>query len=200
MRQWKNFQIPVDYYVRMDFNAFVDVVDAIGGINYDVPYEFKESDSNDKKDSIHLKEGYQHLNGEQALALARTRKHDSDFERGKRQQELLMTIAKKATSAESVLKIDDVIAAVGDNMSTNLTFPEMRGFLSYGLDENVEMETVNLAGQGGYSESGAWYYYVSEESRQEVTGTLQEHLEIEDDEETTDYASKQEENHQHDSY
>lgn len=193
------FQIPVDYYVRMDFNAFVDVVDAIGGINYEVPYEFKESDSNDKKDSIHLQEGYQHLNGEQALALARTRKHDSDVERGKRQQELLMTIAKKSTSAESVLKLDDVIVAVGDNMSTNLTFPEMRGFLSYGLDENVEMETVNLDGEGGYGESGAWYYYVSEESRQEVSSTLQNHLDIEKANDSTDYASHEEEK-QHDSY
>ncbi|MFG6119290.1 LCP family glycopolymer transferase [Thalassobacillus sp. B23F22_16] len=191
-------QVPVDYYVRMDFNAFVDVVDAVGGIKYDIPYEFKESNSDDEKESIHLTEGYQHLNGEEALALARTRKHDSDVARGKRQQELLMTIAKKATSAESVLKIDDVFGAVGDNMSTNLTFPEMRGFLSYGLDQNVEMETINLDGSGGYSQSGAWYYYVRDESRQEVASTLRSHLEIEDSQEITDYASKEE--NQPDSY
>src|SRR5699024_2468780 len=42
--------IPVDYYLKVNFNAFVDVIDAIGGVEADVPYEFKESDSSDKRD------------------------------------------------------------------------------------------------------------------------------------------------------
>ena len=52
----------------------------------DVPITVSEMDSNDKKNAIHLEEGFQKLNGEEALALARTRKIDNDIERGKRQQ------------------------------------------------------------------------------------------------------------------
>src|SRR5699024_9863663 len=81
--------IPVDYYAKIDFHAFVDVVNAMGDIDIEVPYEFKESDSNDKKYAIHLMEGKQKLNGEETLALARTRKKDSDMERGKRQLEII---------------------------------------------------------------------------------------------------------------
>ena len=66
----------------MNFNAFVDVIDALGGVEVDVPYAFAESNSNEKK-VIHLEPGIQKLNGEETLALARTRKLDSDIERGK---------------------------------------------------------------------------------------------------------------------
>src|SRR5690625_1854237 len=53
--------IPVDYYVKLNFHAFVDVVDAIGGVEVEVPYEFQESNSADKRDSIHLFPGEQNL-------------------------------------------------------------------------------------------------------------------------------------------
>ena len=68
--------IPIDYYVKMNFNAFIDVVDALGGIEVEVPYDRLELDENDKY-TIQLKKGLQHLDGEHALALARTRKLDT---------------------------------------------------------------------------------------------------------------------------
>src|SRR5690625_2458351 len=102
-------EIPVDYYVKLNFHAFVDVIDAIGGVEVDVPYEFKESDSNDKRDNIHLYEGRQVLNGEEALAFARTRKMDNDIERGKRQLEIIDSVINKATSVSSLFKYDEII-------------------------------------------------------------------------------------------
>ncbi|TKI93247.1 LytR family transcriptional regulator, partial [Bacillus cereus] len=78
--------VPVDYYVKFNFESFVQIVDSIGGIDIDVPVTFTEQDSKDQAGMIHLEKGYQHLNGEQALALARTRKIDSDAMRGQRQQ------------------------------------------------------------------------------------------------------------------
>ena len=89
------FDIPINYYVRMNFNAFIDVVDALGGIEAEVPYALHELDEFDKF-TINLQPGLQHLNGSQALALARTRKQDNDIERGKRQQEILSAIIKKS--------------------------------------------------------------------------------------------------------
>src|SRR5699024_621136 len=141
-------EIPVDYYVKLNFHAFVDVIDAIGGVEIDVPYEFTESDSNDKRDNIHLFEGKQLLNGEEALAFARTRKKDNDVERGKRQLEIIESVVNKATGFSSLFKYDDIIEAVGNNMSTNMTFTEMKSFFYYGTDgSNLDVERFTLEGQ-----------------------------------------------------
>ncbi|WP_010531653.1 LCP family protein [Lentibacillus jeotgali] len=191
----ENFlNVPVDYYAKMNFEGFVEVVNALGGITYDVPYEIWESDSDDDKNSIHLMPGEQHLNGEEALALARTRKYDSDVARGKRQQQILKTIASKATSASSVFKLGETIDAVGDNLTTNLSFNDMKDFLSYGLDESISIETVNLDGSGGYMEDGLWYYQVNEESKHNVQADLRSHLDLEGNVGTSDYAKEEERN------
>src|SRR5690625_1865805 len=101
-------EIPVDYWVRVDFESFIDVVDALGGIEVEVPYEFREQDSKDRPNQIHLLPGQQLLDGEEALALARTRKLDNDIERGKRQQQILKAIMEKTISVSSILKLEDV--------------------------------------------------------------------------------------------
>lgn len=80
--------VPVDYYVRINMKAFVEAVDELGGIYYDVPYNLNEPNSDDTG-RIKIKKGYQKLNGDQALAVARTRHHDSDLKRGQRQMELI---------------------------------------------------------------------------------------------------------------
>lgn len=138
--------IPVDYYVKVNFEAFIDVVDALGGITVDVPYEIYEQNSKDIDQAIHLKPGKQQLNGEEALALARTRKQDNDIERGKRQQDIIKAIVKKSVSLGSVFKYDDLLEAVGGNMKTNMTFGEMKSFISYGLEGDIQFDTLTLAG------------------------------------------------------
>ncbi|WP_289890877.1 LCP family protein [Virgibacillus pantothenticus] len=175
----ENFlNVPVDYYVRLNFEAFIEIVDTIGGIQYDVPFEMNELDSNDNQNAIQLMPGYQNLNGEEALALARTRKYDSDFERGKRQQGIIKTIFKETASASSILKLDELINAVGDNMSTDLTFNEMKSFMSYGLNTDLAINTINIDGQGSKMQDGIWYYQVDEQSRSEIENTLREHLDL----------------------
>ncbi|BAC14865.1 transcriptional regulator [Oceanobacillus iheyensis HTE831] len=184
--------IPVDYYVRVDFHAFVDVVDAIGGINVDVPYEFKESNSMDKRDAIHLLAGEQTVNGEEALALARTRKLDNDIERGKRQMEILNAVAKKAASVNSVFNFDDVINAVGDNMSTNMSFKEMRTFVSY-VTGGLKINNSTLEGSD-YQPGSTYYWQLDEVALQETKSMLQEHLEISNPTVNTDAESYNETN------
>jgi LCP family protein required for cell wall assembly len=188
MEAVENFlQVPVDYYVKMNFEGFVEVVDALDGIMFDVPYEFQESDSRDKRDSIHLYPGYQGLDGEEALALARTRDHDSDVERGKRQQEILAAIADKATSASSIFKLENVITAIGSNMQTNFTFQDMQSFVSYGMAEELAIETVNFDGEGRYLDDGGWYYIVEDDSRNAISNDLRSHLHLPPNDELSDY-------------
>jgi len=172
--------IPVDYYVKVNFEAFVEVVDAINGIEVEVPYEFKESNSKDKRDAIHLMEGIQTLNGEEALALARTRKKDNDIERGKRQLEIVKAAINKATSISSVLKYDDMIEAVGDNMATTLKFEEMKSLVAYGTSKKgLDIESLTLDGID-YQPSGTYYWKVDQASLAETQSILKEHLELVD--------------------
>ena len=168
------FDIPIDYYVRMNFNAFIEVVDALGGIEAEVPYALHELDEFDRR-TINLQPGLQHLNGSQALALARTRKQDSDIERGKRQQEILTAIMEKVSSVGSITKYDDVIQAIGNNMKTNMTFKEMKSFLSYLTKGMPRIDSVTLEGNDDMS-TGVYYYQLDDDSLEDVKNILQSHL------------------------
>ncbi len=168
--------IPVDYYVKMNFNAFIDIVDAVGGIEVDVPYERLEMDENDNY-TIQLKRGMQKLDGRHALALARTRKMDNDVERGKRQQIILEAIVNETVSLKALTKYGDVIDAVGDNMKTDMTYKEMTSFIDYVKDGMPQIDALNLNGSDDMS-TGVYYYKLEASSLDEVKHILKNHLNI----------------------
>lgn len=170
------FDIPVDYFFKVNFNAFIDVVDALGGITVDVPISFTEQDSNDKAGSIRLKKGIQELDGEEALALARTRKIDNDIERGKRQQLVLKAIIDKAVSIGSITKYGNLMESMGDNLTTNMEFGEMLGFFDYATS-GLNIESLTIEGEDTRID-GIYYYDLSDSSIEEVSETLENHLEL----------------------
>ncbi|PLS17857.1 transcriptional regulator [Bacillus sp. M6-12] len=170
--------IPVHYYVRMNFYAFIDVVDALDGVEVDVPYVIREKDTEDNRNAIRLEPGRQLLTGREALAFARTRKKDNDLERGKRQQEVIQAIMGKASSVTSISKYTDVLEAVGDNMRTNLTFSEMKDYLGYAMAGSTNnIETLQLAGKDSRKD-GVYYYELDEEKLEETKAILKEHLNL----------------------
>ncbi|WP_062108542.1 LCP family protein [Bacillus niameyensis] len=174
--------IPVDYYVRVDFEAFMQIIDALDGVEVDVPYTFSEQDSNDRAGAITLEEGLQTLNGEEALALARTRKKDNDIERGKRQQEIIKAMMKKAASGTALPKYGQIIDAIGDNMKTDMTFEEMTAFIDYGISGQLSIETINLEGDDAYipnsSGRNIYYWQLDDASLEETKLALKQHLDL----------------------
>ncbi|MCT2535284.1 LCP family protein [Aquibacillus koreensis] len=168
--------IPVDYYVKLNFEAFIDVIDTLDGIEVDVPYELYEQNSKDEANAIHLLPGEQLLNGEEALALARTRKQDNDIERGKRQQEIIKAIVDRSISFNTLLKVDDLMEAVGNNMKTNMNFDEIKSFVSYGSAGGLDIETLTLKGYDLWTD--AYYYQLDEQDLAEKKEILKEHLDI----------------------
>ena len=112
-------ELPINYYITVDFTAFEDIVNAVGGVEVDVPYDIKEQNAKGKF-VIDLKEGRQHLNGEEALAFARTRKGDNDILRGSRQQEVMNEIMKKAMSIGSITKLENIMEAISGHFWTNM--------------------------------------------------------------------------------
>ncbi|MFB1082247.1 LCP family protein [Jeotgalibacillus sp. JSM ZJ347] len=167
--------VPVDYYVRMNFYAFMDVVDALDGVEVDVPFNMYEMDSNDTKNAIFLPEGEQIVDGEEALAFVRSRHMDSDIARGERQQEVIDAILDKAKSAGSINRYADVIEAVGDNMKTNMRFSEMRSFMSYAVNSNLSVDMHTLQGEGVMYD-GVYYYEAYEDELETVRSDLRQHL------------------------
>lgn len=172
----ENFlDVPVDYYVKFNFKSFIKIVDSLGGITVDVPVEFTEQNSKDEADAIHLKKGRQHLNGEEALALARTRHIDSDYMRGQRQQLVLEAIAEKALSLNSINKIGGLLDAVDKDLKTNLTFDDMMTITKNSMDSNLKMEKMQVEGTDKYI-GGIYYYVPNEKSVNNISTKLQEHL------------------------
>ncbi len=93
-----SFGIGTDRYMRLDFQAFTSLVDAVGGITIDVPYlvvdnMFPTADYGIM--SVRFEEGRQQMNGETALIYARTRHQDDDYRRAERQQQVVNALSRK---------------------------------------------------------------------------------------------------------
>ncbi|NFY98753.1 polyisoprenyl-teichoic acid--peptidoglycan teichoic acid transferase [Staphylococcus aureus] len=168
--------VPVDYYVRVNMKAFVEAVNELGGIYYDVPYDLNEPNTDDTG-KIKIKKGYQKLNGDEALAVARTRHHDSDLKRGQRQMELIKILFQKAQEVDSIDKLDNVIQIVGKNAKHNLTNSEIKALAKMYLTNDVEIKTAQLKGKDDML-NGIYYYHPSVESIQKYANLLRKDLEL----------------------
>ncbi len=148
--------IDIDYYVKINFKGVVDLVEALDGIEVDVPVDFCEQDSNREfgEHEICLKKGVQTLNGEAALALSRHR-HSlplGDFQRVQHQQLVVEAIAKKVKNIRSVNKFYEVLDAISKNIETNVSTDEMLNLYNVGKkmllenDANINIEKTYLTG------------------------------------------------------
>ncbi len=169
----ENFlNIPIDYYIEVNMEGFKDIVDAVGGINVNNKYAFE-------LDGVTLKEGPQHLNGTKALQYARMRKADprGDFGREERQREVISKIIQKGKSLSTLTKYDDILGALEDNIKTNLTLDDIIGIQSTYKPAAEKIDKLEIKGDGDTIDS-IWYYIVDDETRQELSDQLREHLEI----------------------
>lgn len=133
------FRIEVDHYVRVNFEAFVDVVDAVGGVTVDVPQRIVDN-SYPTADygtmRIEFAPGEQTLDGERALIYARTRHGDDDYRRAERQQQILSALFGELLSPAGVTRWPAVGIAVQENLETSMNGADMLsiapGILLYG--------------------------------------------------------------------
>lgn len=182
--------IDIDYYVKINFKGVVDLVDALGGVDVNVPVKFCEQDSNRNfgKSEICLETGEQTLNGEQALALARHRKTlaTGDFQRVQHQQLVVEAMTKKAKSIRSVSTLYDILGAVSKNIETNIQTDEILNLYNVGkrmLFENnasINIEKTYLTGYDltmlipGLGNVYTFQYY--EESLDEIVKAMKVNL------------------------
>lgn len=150
------FDIEINYYVKMSFSSIINVVNALGGLEIDVPMSFCERKAN-RVDIIYLKKGRQILNGEQVLALARNRQNVSggDVGRAKNQQMIVNAIIKKCLNPDILNKVDSLIAAVGDTVQMNITKKEIYSFVNMLANDLTTPWTISnnvVAGENSWGE------------------------------------------------
>ena len=152
----ENFlDVDIDYYAKINFRGLIKLVDALGGIDVEVPYSFCETTMwRSEAYMVYVEEGMQHLNGEQALGLSRNRKTyprcgkkwnqgtRNDFVRGQNQQLVINALINKAKNISNVGQFYDLLDAVGGSMTTNMDRKQILSF--YNLFKNVLINSKNL--------------------------------------------------------
>lgn len=131
--------LDIQYYVRLDFNAFVEVIDSLGGITIDVQEDIYDPYYPNATDNGYtlftVDKGLQEMDGETALKFVRSRKTTSDFDRAARQQLVLESIQQKALSKDiltSAGKLKNLYYAVEDNVNTDMSLREMISLAGFG--------------------------------------------------------------------
>ena len=153
-----NFGIPVDHYMVINFEAFVGLVDEIGGIDLDVPkYRASTNFSNCAGCPGHFVEffpGVQHMDGETALTYARIRQGTDDLDRIDRQQLVMQAVADQVISLDLLLlnNLTSLYGKFKDSVETDIADWQIPGFALLAEDIGVDnLKTVSLrsAVQGG---------------------------------------------------
>jgi LCP family protein required for cell wall assembly len=139
----KVLDMPIDYYVRVDFSGFVKIIDELGGVDVNVErtlddpsYPIMGEEDNPNYDSryehLHIDAGLQHMDGSIALKFARSRHglngEGSDFARSRRQQLVLAAVKEKILNLHILFKprlVGNILSAASDNISTNLQIWEV---------------------------------------------------------------------------
>lgn len=152
-----------DGYVLIDMEAFRQIIDLLGGVDFEVAQDMDYIDPAQGLE-IHLKAGFQHLNGEQTMQLVRYRKGYAmqDIERTKVQRELLYAIAKRCLSAEGFAKLPRLLYVLCTRVTTDLSLSNLLYFANVLRNcDLTKMESAALMGEG-VTVDGISYYALYE--------------------------------------
>lgn len=145
-----NLGIPIQYYVRLNFQGFVDLIDLIGGIDVYVAEPINDPlypDNNYGYDPLYIPAGQQHFDGAMALKYARTRHDSNDFERARRQQQVLLAVLERVSSLnllpQLAPRLGELYTLMDQSVSTDLTLDEVLALA--GLAIKVDRTQIRFA-------------------------------------------------------
>jgi len=124
-----NFGVPIHYYAQVDFNGFKDAVDIMGGVDLAVSCELRDwrlkspelnPEDEDNWEIFTLEPGVYHMDGDTALWYARSRRSTSDFDRGRRQQQLLRAMLNNGVDLNILARAPELWATYQDSVTTDL--------------------------------------------------------------------------------
>ena len=145
--------LDIKYYMVIDNQALIKLVDVIGGVDFYVPIDMDYDDTSQDL-HIHLKEGMQKLDGDKAEQLLRFRKNNNyttypaeyggdDYGRMRTQREFIIETAKQALKAKNILKIKDIIDLIYEYVDTNLSIATIKDYVPYAI--NIDISTMESA-------------------------------------------------------
>ena len=171
----ENFlDITIDYYVKINFTGVVQLVDTLGGVEIDVPYNLCEQNSKRQwgSNTIYIEKGLQTLNGEQALAYARNRHPNpskcsskwtnytsNDFIRGEHQQEVVTALLNKFKDVKDLDTVYKLLDTISNNMVTNMSTDQILSLYnvfkdiaskSTGMDDMADVLGIQRLKLNGY--------------------------------------------------
>lgn len=174
--------LDIQYYLKVDTEAFKVLVDVIGGVTFDVPIDMKY-DSKSQGLHINLKAGVQKLDGDKAEQLVRFRHNNDgttypveygmeDEGRMKTQRAFLTSLAKQTLKVENIFKINEIIDIANQYVETNLDFNTIKDYVPYIVELNMEnLKTGQVPGKAELT-NGVWVYTVDEMELQTMIDDL----------------------------
>lgn len=160
-----------DYYVMLEWEAVGELVDALGGVYFDVPFNMDYDDPTPGQDlHIHQKAGYRKLTGDDAMQVIRHRKNNDgshsggDVARLKVQQDFLMAVAQECLQPKTLLKAPALAKIFMENVTTDLTLGNLLAFaeLAAGMDAERDVSFVTMP-YVGYERNGSYVLPVQDE-------------------------------------
>lgn len=153
--------IDIDFYLRINYNSFIKMIDALGGVTVTNDYEFPGTYPTYK---YVFKEGEINLNGEMALAYARERKQTEcgDMSRNKHQRQVLSAMIDKIASPTMLVKFNDILTSLEGTYLTNITTNEIYSLMKMQLND---LASWNIDSFGVTGSTGGAYVASASQSR-----------------------------------
>ena len=172
----------IENYIKVDTEAFVELIDAIGGVEFDVPINMDYDD--DTQDlHIHLKAGRQKLDGKKSEQLVRFRHNndytsypaeygDNDLGRMRTQRAFLTEVAKQTLKIENIVNINKFLDIAKKNVESNMDFSKIKDYIPYIVRFNInDLKSSYLPGEPKKLD-GVWVYLVNRNKTKEVVNNL----------------------------
>ena len=146
----------IDYYIRVNFNSLITLVDAIGGVDIYSDASFRTN----ARPKIYVKYGWNHFNGTEALAYARERYAymEGDRHRGQNQQQVIEAIIKKVTESNDINTYLSLLNTLENSFQTNIDKKMINGFINLQVKKNFNWEVESIQ-VNGYDDGGYTYSY-----------------------------------------
>lgn len=174
--------LDIQYYITVDTKALRELVDAIGGVYFDVPIDMDYDDSSQDL-YIHLEKGYQLLDGNKAEQLVRFRKNNDftgypasygsdDYGRMRTQREFITAALKQTLQAKNILKLGELLDIANKYIETNMQLSDLKDYLPYVIEFNTE--NIQTAALPGASEKPGdiWIFVHNKKQTEQLVGEL----------------------------
>ncbi|MBQ9828305.1 MAG: LCP family protein [Lachnospiraceae bacterium] len=144
------YDCKIDYYIKINFDSVVQIIDALGGVNV---YSEQEFTSNA---GLHFNQGYNYMDGKIAIEFVRERKHlvGGDFARGRNQMAVITAMIDKLTSPALLMNYGPLMESIEDTFSTDMPQENIKALVRMQLDDNASWNVVSYAAKG----TGAYDY------------------------------------------